>query len=94
MRFYILFLLISLFCADLYAQSQPFIYFDTLQWRCIGPFRGGRSCTVTGVEGNLISFILVLQAVFGKRKMEVNLGTIFQMAILVDRLDQWLLVVR
>ena len=51
MRFYILFLLISLFCADLYAQSQPFIYFDTLQWRCIGPFRGGRSCTVTGVEG-------------------------------------------
>ncbi|MCH2021345.1 MAG: glycosyl hydrolase [Saprospiraceae bacterium] len=32
--------------------------FDTLQWRPIGPFRGGRSCAVTGVEGkpNLFYF--------------------------------------
>ncbi|WP_264791307.1 WD40/YVTN/BNR-like repeat-containing protein [Aureispira anguillae] len=26
--------------------------YDTLQWRNIGPFRGGRSCAVTGVEGD------------------------------------------
>ncbi len=25
--------------------------FGALEWRCIGPFRGGRSATVTGVEG-------------------------------------------
>lgn len=32
--------------------------YDTLQWRNIGPFRGGRSCAVTGVEGkpNLFYF--------------------------------------
>ncbi len=26
-------------------------YYDALEWRHIGPFRGGRSCTVTGVPG-------------------------------------------
>ncbi len=25
--------------------------YESLEWRCIGPFRGGRSCTVTGVPG-------------------------------------------
>jgi photosystem II stability/assembly factor-like uncharacterized protein len=33
--------------ADAYDQA----YFDALEWRPIGPFRGGRSCTVTGVPG-------------------------------------------
>ncbi|MCB0705878.1 MAG: glycosyl hydrolase [Saprospiraceae bacterium] len=26
-------------------------FYDALEYRCIGPFRGGRSCTVTGVPG-------------------------------------------
>ena len=26
-------------------------YFDAVKWRQIGPFRGGRSCTATGVPG-------------------------------------------
>jgi photosystem II stability/assembly factor-like uncharacterized protein len=26
-------------------------YYDAIQWRNIGPFRGGRSCAVTGVSG-------------------------------------------
>ncbi len=26
-------------------------YFNSLQWRCIGPYRGGRSAAVTGVPG-------------------------------------------
>ncbi len=26
-------------------------YFDAMQWRNIGPFRGGRSCAVTGISG-------------------------------------------
>ncbi|HMQ50111.1 MAG TPA: glycosyl hydrolase [Saprospiraceae bacterium] len=32
--------------------------FDAVEWRCIGPFRGGRSCAVTGVPGkpNLFYF--------------------------------------
>jgi photosystem II stability/assembly factor-like uncharacterized protein len=44
----------------LFAQKQagatiPKMYdsttYNSLEWRSIGPFRGGRSCTVTGVEG-------------------------------------------
>ena len=33
------------------ATSLPYDskYFTSLKWRGIGPFRGGRSCTVTGV---------------------------------------------
>ena len=26
-------------------------YFDAVKWRQLGPFRGGRSCTATGVPG-------------------------------------------
>ncbi len=44
-------------------QSTPTVSFDTalysgLEWRSIGPFRGGRSCAVTGVPGkpNLFYF--------------------------------------
>ncbi|MEO1409338.1 MAG: glycosyl hydrolase [Bacteroidota bacterium] len=29
--------------------SFPESYYDAMQWRCIGPYRGGRSCTVAGV---------------------------------------------
>ena len=33
-------------------------FYDALEWRSIGPYRGGRSCAVTGVEGkpNLFYF--------------------------------------
>lgn len=43
--------------AQMTKQVDPQLY-DTLQWRPIGPFRGGRSCAVTGVEGkpNLFYF--------------------------------------
>ena len=42
--------------------------FEGLKWRCIGPFRGGRSAAVTGVLGKLIYSILELLAeVFGKQ---------------------------
>ncbi|MEZ4902479.1 MAG: hypothetical protein R2822_12375 [Spirosomataceae bacterium] len=30
---------------------EPSLY-EGLQWRELGPFRGGRSCTATGVRGN------------------------------------------
>jgi photosystem II stability/assembly factor-like uncharacterized protein len=38
----------------LFAQGTTFdpALYSGLQWREIGPFRGGRSCTVTGVRGN------------------------------------------
>ena len=29
-----------------------------LEWRCIGPFRGGRSAAVTGVEGKPMLFYM------------------------------------
>lgn len=31
---------------------------DGLEWRCIGPFRGGRSAAVTGVEGKPLLFYM------------------------------------
>lgn len=40
------------------AQSIDSTYLQSLEWRGIGPFRGGRSCAVTGVAGqaNLFYF--------------------------------------
>ena len=32
--------------------SVPGHYFNKLEYRLIGPFRGGRSAAVTGIEGN------------------------------------------
>jgi len=41
-----------------FPQKIDSTLYDTLQWRSIGPFRGGRSCAITGVEGkpNLFYF--------------------------------------
>lgn len=43
-----------------YSSSNTFDEktYNSLEWRCIGPFRGGRSCAVTGVSGkpNLFYF--------------------------------------
>ena len=38
-------------------QYEPSLY-DAIEWRSIGPYRGGRSAAVTGVEGkpNLFYF--------------------------------------
>jgi len=40
---------------DITAQSTPQDpnkkYYESLEWRSIGPYRGGRSCAVTGVAG-------------------------------------------
>jgi photosystem II stability/assembly factor-like uncharacterized protein len=33
-------------------------YYDAMQWRNIGPFRGGRSCAVTGVPGKANLFYM------------------------------------
>lgn len=48
-----------LFTVSVIAQSKPDTtsadvnnYFKPLKWRCIGPFRGGRSVCATGVVGN------------------------------------------
>jgi photosystem II stability/assembly factor-like uncharacterized protein len=54
-------ILFLLFCAPLLAQkkptAQPVTSYDQslyagMRWREFGPFRGGRSCTITGVPGN------------------------------------------
>jgi photosystem II stability/assembly factor-like uncharacterized protein len=45
MRFLLLFLL----PLQVLAQSQPLPIFDALQWRCIGPHRGGRTVGAVGV---------------------------------------------
>ena len=60
-----LFLFVCLLAFDSYkgnAQKNPDkyseVYYNAIQWRNIGPFRGGRSATVTGVPGkpNLFYF--------------------------------------
>jgi len=47
-------------CSVAAAQSIPYpqSLYDAIEWRNIGPFRGGRSCAVTGVPGqpNLFYF--------------------------------------
>ncbi len=52
-------LLCFLFFIAFNANSQPVKdttglngYFKAVKWRCIGPFRGGRSNCATGVVGN------------------------------------------
>jgi photosystem II stability/assembly factor-like uncharacterized protein len=52
-------LIICFFITDI-LYSQPFDekYYESIEWRNVGPFRGGRSCAVTGVPGkpNLFYF--------------------------------------
>ncbi len=65
MKNLIFILLLSMICIESQAQSTtttpdpslPF-YENSLKWRNIGPYRGGRSCAVTGVPGkpNLFYF--------------------------------------
>ena len=58
--------------------------YSSLKFREVGPFRGGRSCAVTGVEGNPNLFYFgSTEVAFGKLLMEEKLMKIFQMAILV-----------
>ena len=51
-----------LICADVHSQSivpaPAEDYYSSVEWRSIGPYRGGRSCAVTGVPGkpNLFYF--------------------------------------
>ncbi|MCB0664960.1 MAG: glycosyl hydrolase [Saprospiraceae bacterium] len=55
-----------LFCWILTAQEdnstegndQPSSYFEAMKWRCIGPFRGGRSVCATGVPGDPLTYYM------------------------------------
>ncbi|MEZ4904723.1 MAG: hypothetical protein R2822_24725 [Spirosomataceae bacterium] len=61
MKHVICYLAVSLFIgSSTFGQSSkstsiptfsPALY-EGIQWRELGPFRGGRSCTATGVRGN------------------------------------------
>ena len=52
------FLLISFYCSSTAQTKKDTVtnnfdtWFKPVKWRCIGPFRGGRSVTATGVVGN------------------------------------------
>ncbi|GIS56189.1 MAG: hypothetical protein CM1200mP1_01270 [Candidatus Neomarinimicrobiota bacterium] len=61
--------------------------FKAMEYRNIGPFRGGRSAASTGVPGNkFLAYFGATGGGFGKQKMAVKLGTIYLMDILGDRL--------
>ncbi len=57
MRFLVLFVFTFL-CINAFSQAIDQDYLKIVEWREIGPFRGGRSCAVTGVPGkpNLFYF--------------------------------------
>lgn len=57
--------MLLLFFGSINAQSKPDSsldnlanYFKPLKWRCIGPFRGGRSVCATGVVGNTTTYYM------------------------------------
>ena len=47
-------MLVAFACADVLAPQGPVpsVLLDTLEWRLVGPFRGGRCATVSGVIGD------------------------------------------
>jgi photosystem II stability/assembly factor-like uncharacterized protein len=45
-----LFIVLALFLSDIYAQSESVKPYSMLSYRNIGPYRGGRSCAVVGVD--------------------------------------------
>ncbi|MBT8189009.1 MAG: hypothetical protein KJO29_01170, partial [Bacteroidia bacterium] len=53
MKQFFLSTVIFLFTSSLIAQSAvDEKYYSSLEWREVGPWRGGRSCAVTGVPGS------------------------------------------
>ena len=51
-------LLYVLVAAFLWAQPVPASLYSGLQWRLLGPFRGGRSVAVAGIPGNGTTFFM------------------------------------
>src|SRR5882672_11425876 len=56
-----LMLTLVLACSSLYGQTAsapavPDPYYSAMQWRCIGPHRGGRVLAVSGVRGEPDTF--------------------------------------
>ncbi|RME97971.1 MAG: hypothetical protein D6772_09655, partial [Bacteroidetes bacterium] len=43
--------MLCLFTTLLLAQSYDSALYSSLEWRSLGPYRGGRSAAVTGVPG-------------------------------------------
>lgn len=62
----LLFLFLTIFALDAHAQNpKPTTptedlntYFKPMKWRNIGPFRGGRSGAVTGVRGDISTYLM------------------------------------
>ncbi|MCR9296789.1 MAG: hypothetical protein NXI32_29120, partial [bacterium] len=39
-------------------EKLPNDFYTNVKWRCIGPFRGGRSVCATGVPGNTQEYLM------------------------------------
>mgnify|MGYP000377159608 CR=1 FL=1 len=67
-----------------FSQSNNETYFSSLEYRLLGPFVAGEALQLREFLTNPIYFILEQQVVeFGKQKMVVASGKIFQMDFLV-----------
>jgi len=56
-------MLLTFFCYDHKTTAQEATYFNPslfqgLEWRCVGPYRGGRSNAVAGVPGNPLLYFM------------------------------------
>ena len=69
------------------AEDNGEVLFDSLKFRNIGPFRGGRSAAVAGVRGNPMLYYMAPPVVAsGKRRTADRLGRTSLMVSLVVRL--------
>lgn len=59
MRFIYLLPLLLNFMPSVYGQKTPYEkYYSAAEWRLVGPFRGGRSCAVTGIPNQPNSYLM------------------------------------
>ena len=59
MRFIYLLPLLLNFIPYVYGQKNPYEkYYSAAEWRLVGPFRGGRSCAVTGIPNQPNAYLM------------------------------------
>lgn len=59
MKIYFTFFILFLFSVESFGQDRyDEKYYKSMEWRHIGPYRGGRSCAVTGVESRPREFYM------------------------------------
>lgn len=60
--FFLLLISTGVVCGQIPAAKpvpvEPNVFYQSLKWRCIGPFRGGRSVAASGVSGDPLTYLM------------------------------------